>query len=57
MEASADSSAYCVAENERLHSAISSATKAAVPMPPQRFSMPMASAMVHKCCGVTASTQ
>ena len=34
-----------------------SATKAAVPMPPQIFSMPMATAIVHRCCGVTASTQ
>ena len=38
MEASADKSANCVAVNRMSHRAMSRATKAAVPMPPARFS-------------------
>ena len=40
-DATADSSAYCVALNDRLHSAMAKATKAAVPMPLAKFSKPM----------------
>ena len=37
-EANADSKAYCVAVKRWLHRLIKNATKAAVPMPPDRFS-------------------